>query len=360
MKTKQIIQHFGLLFLIAFMGSCEQEPLNDSAVDEVNLEAKASPMVRVYKNMLDFPDMETFKSTVALLEEQVEAYDDEFLASWGHLEDEALDEMEDELKYDPAQPLIDFENQFVGFTSLRKLLREKEDEWLANDILDDKNDPDNHYIFDDEVRTVVNEFGNVKIGRLLYHITRYGYITVSTMDVNLLETIAVSNAEEFVDVDGVEIYGGYTGGGSSGNYGGNSGTTGTDGGAECRLGFDRSRYYYPTSNRRIKGKQKLSHPSGLWGSRIKSKTVHYKKKRGKWRRRRGRITAEIRGISVRFDCMEPVELNKTKTRRRRSVKVKIVAPASTGYLYKTKQMQLKTVHKKVSTGSSYDHFFWEN
>ncbi|WP_435578123.1 hypothetical protein [Gilvibacter sp.] len=360
MKTKQILQRFGLLLFVAFLGSCEQEPLSEPAEDQANFTGKASARIGVYKNMLDFPDVETFLNTLEELEDQLEAYDDAFLDEWGHLDDESLDEKEDELKYDPAQPLIDFENQFSEFSSLRKKISAEEEIWLNNEELDEKSDPDNHYIFDDEVRTVVNKFGNVKIGKDLYHFTRFGYVTVSTMDVGLLEAIAVSNVDEFVDIEGVTVYGGYTGGSSSGNYNDNSGTSGSDGGAECRLGFDRSRYYYPSSNRRIKGKQKLSHPSGIWGSRIKSKTVHYKKKRGKWRRRRGKITAEIRGLSVRFDCMEPVELNKTKTRRRRSVKVKIKAPASTGYLYKTKQMQLKTVHKKVSTGSSYDHFFWEN
>ncbi len=365
MKTNRIFLFLAMVAAYGLLQSCETESVSDSPFEEPQGQdafsrSVAARGITTFDDMLAFPDVETFVKVIDDLELQTEEHDDKFLKEWGHLEGDELDDMEDKLGYNPDQVLIDFEKQFSGFSSLRKKLRAEEEKWLNNEELDDKNDPDEHYIFDDEVRTVVNELGNVKIGNLLYHFTRYGYVTVEKNDVALLNRIAVSNAEEFVDVDGVAIHGGYTGGSSSGNYNNNSGSTGGSNTPECRLGFQRSRYYYPTSRRRIKGKQKLSHPSGIWGSRIKSKTVHYKKRRGRWKRRRGTITAQIRGLSVNQYCAQEAELYKSKTRRRRSVKVKIKAPAMANFNYKTRQMQLRTVHKKVSTNSTYDHFFWEN
>ena len=133
MKTKQILQRFGLLLFVAFLGSCEQEPLSEPAEDQANFTGKASARIGVYKNMLEFPDVETFLNTLEELEDQLEAYDDAFLDEWGHLDDESLDEKEDELKYDPAQPLIDFENQFSEFSSLRKKISAEEEIWLNNE-----------------------------------------------------------------------------------------------------------------------------------------------------------------------------------------------------------------------------------
>jgi len=360
MKTNIFIKRTLLLLAVIFFASCEKENLIEQEQDQANLKASKAPSIGQYKDMLDFPDVETFLTTLDELESNVERHDDAFLVIYGHLSDDDLDEKEDSVGFDEDKPLKDFENAFPGFNSLRKNLRLKEEEWLSNEELDDKNDPDNHYIFDDELRTVVNTLGNVKIGDKLYHITRFGYVTVAKGDFSLLNIIAEADANDYAHLDNVDISGGYTGGGSSGNYNDNGGDSSGSTGATCRLGFDRSRYYYPSSSRRLKGKQKLSSPNGIWGSRVKSKTVHYKKKRGRWKRRRGRITAEIRGEAVNQNCLLPSIQNDSKTRRRRSVKVKIIAPASSGFNYKTRVMQLKTVHKKVSGGASYDHVFWEN
>lgn len=364
MKTKKISLSIVILTVCASIFSCQSESIEDFEQEEQNSEEITSRFanageVGTHGDMLYFSDMETFLNVIESLEEQTEKYDDEFLEEWGHLKGDDLDDLEDEIGYDPDQVFIDFESQFSKFTSLREITRAKELEWLDNEELDDENDPDDHYIFDDEVRTVVNGLGNVKIGDLLYHFTRYGHVTVKKNNVKLLNTIAKSNAEEFVNLDDVEIFGDYVGGSSSGNYANNSGNNSGNNAPQCRNGFDRSRYYYPSSSRRLKGKQKLAGSSGIWGSRIKSKTVHYKKRNGKWKRRRGEISAQIKGFTVNQQCVQEANESKSKTRRRRSVKVKIKAPLASGYNYKTRQMELRTVHKKISTNSIYDQHFWE-
>lgn len=73
------------------------------------------------------------------------------------------------------------------------------------------------------------------------------------------------------------IHGGY--------YGSTEANNSQSSPSTCRTDIDDSHSYYPVSKRRIKASQKLKGYSYVFGSKIKAKTIHYKKKNGKWKRR---------------------------------------------------------------------------
>lgn len=191
--------------MLLVFASCQKE---DVTIDETNLsieegvrfiEPNKDVMSRgtsVVNGMLEFPDQATFLITIDNLETQDELYDDSFMADWGHLKEADLEDKEDELRFDPQQPFIDFENQFSGFKSLRAKIEGQIIVWLDNSTLDDKTDPDDHFIFDEEVRAVLNEEGQVKIGKPLFQMTRYGYVEVTDGDYNKLALVATSDASK--------------------------------------------------------------------------------------------------------------------------------------------------------------------
>jgi hypothetical protein len=298
--------------------------------------------------MLEFPDATTFLATIDNLELQVELYDDDFMKVWGHLSEDDIEDKEDELNYNPQQPFIDFENQFSGFKSLRSKIEKQIVLWLDKDILDDNNDPEDHFIFDDELRAVLNEDAQVKIGKSLFQMTRFGYVEVTDASYSTLSLVASTDASK-LNQQNVVINGGYYGTSAANNSQSNT--------SNCITVIDDSKAYYPASKRRIKASQKLKGYSYVFGSKIKAKTIHYKKKRGKWRRRREWITARINGESVNVNCTLDSNQSKNKHKKRRKVKAKIKSSGLSNNWYKTKQQKLKTVHKRKNV--TYNDFFFE-
>lgn len=303
----------------------------------------------IVNGMLEFDDIATFLNTLDMLEQQADAYDDNFLAQWKHLNESEIDDKEDQLGFNPDQPYINFERSYPGFTSLRKVIANQVTTWLSHSSLDDKNDPEDHFIIDDELRAVLNVNAQVKIGKSLFQMTRFGYVEITDGNFNTLDLVASTDAS-LVNLPTVLIGGGYYGSTS-----GNNNTPNPPSG--CRTDIDDEHYYYPANNRRIKAQQKMKGYSGIWGSKIKAKTHHYKKKNGKWKKRRGLITAEISYESVNQYCNLPNNEHEVTTKRRRKVKAKIVAPASANHTYKTKYRKLKTIHKRENV--AYSDFFYE-
>jgi len=159
--------------------------------------------------------------------------------------------------------------------------------------------------------------------------------------------VATSDASK-LNLQNVIIHGGYYGS-SSGNNNQNNSTT-------CRTNIEYGQSYYPESNRRIKASQKLKGYTYVFGSKIKAKTIHYKKKNGKWKRRRAWITAKIEGDAVNEFCSLPTNQNQNKHKKRRKVKAKITSSSLSGNWYKTEQLKLRTIHKRENV-SYTDYFF---
>ncbi len=299
--------------------------------------------------MLHFSTMNIFEETIKNLEIQYEENDDTFLAQWGHLGDDDLDLKEDELGYTPQQPFIDFEKQFKGFTSLRKNIDAKEKIWLNNEVLDEATDPYDHFVFDEEIRTVLNTNGQVKIGKELYQMTMFGYIKITDGDFETLDLVFENDARE-LNLPNIVIIGSYDGTVDNSNTqstttnDGTSGSTTTTGtqtnDTSCRTSINATQYYYPAYKRKIKGYQKIDQYSLWYGTSIRAKTRHFKKKRRGWRSRRGWIGVRILGEATasRSDyynpCYEVREENENRYKRRRKVKRRVSIPSAAKITYK--------------------------
>jgi len=326
--------------------------------------------------MLHFSTMEIFEETIKKLEIQYEENDDAFLAQWGHLGGDDLDLKEDELNYTPQQPFIDFEKQFKGFKSLREDIETKEKKWLNNEVLDEANDPYDHFVFDEEIRTVLNTNGQVKIGKELYQMTMFGYIKVTDGDFKTLDLV-LNNDIRDLDLPNVIIIGSYDGTVDNSNTTSTTTTDGTSGSTtttgtpthdtSCRTWINATQYYYPAYKRKIKGYQKLLGYSVTgWfntANQIRAKTRHFKKKRRGWRCRRGPIGVKILGdatfssSNLPNPCYEENYISKSKYRnRKRKVKVKETVSQYANIYFGTYQHKLYTEHKR--SGSAYDKYFW--
>lgn len=345
-----------LLSMLLVFASCQKE---DVTIDETKLSVDGITFVKpseakagtaLVNGMLEFPDVATFLATIDNLEAQAEAHDDAFVAKWDHLNDDDLEAKEIAEGHDVHQPYIDFENQFSGFVSLRKDIRDRQADLIKNQTLNDTNEPDNHYVFDDGVRAVLNEDAQVKIDKSLYQMTRFGYVEVTDGDYNTLAIVASSDASKLT-LQNVEIEGGYYGS-SAANNPQTSSTT-------CKTDIEERNYHTISSSRRIKATQKLKGRT-FWGTKIKAKT-QYQKKRwwGGWTSKRTKMTSTITGNSVDDDCANDVPENKSKTKRKYKVIVKLkeYSPYYDPFSFHTKQRELRTIHKRYNTTYVDDYFY---
>lgn len=309
--------------------------------------------------MLSFPDVKTFKQVIVQLEDATESYDDAFMNRWGHLSEEDLDNKEDELNYNPDEPILNYIAQYRGFYSLFQDIRAREEIFLNRDVdfLDDLPDPDDHYVFDDGMRALLNVKGQVEIGGKIFQMTRYGHIAYNgDKSPDVLEDLNNLDMREALNIPNntfFEIDGDYFGSPSAEN----DWTT-----YSCKTGITRTNYFYPATKRRISAKQKLAGYSNTWGTSIKAKTVHFKKIGSRWKRRRGNITAAFNhGFLLRKPnetCNPPITNNiwKTKTRNRRQVKVKETYPPTGNYSFRTGFGTGFSQHKRHS--STHKVYFW--
>ena len=321
-------------------------------------------------SMLHFSTMEAFVETIKNLETQYEEYDDAFLAQWGHLGDDDLDAKEDELNYTPQQPFINFEKQFKGFKTLREDIDVKEQVWLKSEVLDEATDPYDHFVFEDEVRTVLNENGQVKIGKELFQMTMFGYIKITDGDFKTLDLVSNNDARD-LDLPNVVIIGNYDGTVDNSNTisttdktSGSTTTTGkqSSNDTSCKTSMDATQYYYPESKYKIKGYQKIDEYSFWHGSSIMAKTRHFKKTRRGWRSRRGRIGVRLLGNPTvsgggNSDCSEAPALNMDKYKRKRYVKVRVSIESGANAYYGTKRHKLHSKHRRY--GKEYTKYFWD-
>lgn len=95
------------------------------------------------------------------------------------LEPDTMENILNSINYLPEQALLNFENDFSGFNSLRAKVHNEVNEWFeamsdSNDY-NPEEDPDYlYYVADDAIRTVLNEYGEVMIDDTLMIILNSG------------------------------------------------------------------------------------------------------------------------------------------------------------------------------------------
>lgn len=257
-----------LVILIASTISCNKSNPFVDKKGPLQIAGKSDDTVIPYSaisltnGLLEFDDMDAFVQTLTALENRVDNWTEDFMEAYTNLEDEELNDFIDSIGFKEEQPLINFEANFSGFASLRHEIFELEDYWLENDGENIEDDPDNHFIMEDELRSVLNVHSEVKIGGSIYKFTGAGYVEVtdgsfSTL-LELREDINYSAENIFRDM----------------------GCNDT-----CATGKTKADFAYNIERtRRIKWR--VSHRTYPWpiGRYVKAQTKNYRKVGSRWRR----------------------------------------------------------------------------
>lgn len=176
------------IILVVFSFSCKKDTnieKTDLSLFNPVVESKI-PYAQIHKRstgftgrsgsteILVFDDMDVVKATLADLEDQCSVLDSLFLLEYGHLDEDSLYKVQTELSFSEWRPLVDF-NVYFLFSSLYQKIAQDELVWLQNDSLDEATDPDDHFVDDYSVRTILNLDNEVQIGDSIYVLVDSGY-----------------------------------------------------------------------------------------------------------------------------------------------------------------------------------------
>ncbi len=342
---------YTIFFLATIIFSCSSN--EENIIEDTNsLDAEASKTqskLIAFNDILSFKSFEHFDATVEDLYTQIEAYDDKFLEKYGHLTEDEIDDIEDKIVYDEFAPVTAYEKS-KNFTSLRSVIAKKETLWLTrqegNERLDFTNDPDNHVIIDDVERALLNQYAEVKIGGIYYKYYDWGLVSTKNY-VNLVQSrtqkIEASNSKNLSSL-GFTLEDSYDDAKRA---------------SSCKTYITRSNYYHNghRSRRAIKVKHKVRRKKRFKPSRIVTIIKGYKRRRGKWRRRRTPIGIHFYG-NVYLDCNSSENISRRKSvRRRRSRRARLALNPNEGNLgVKNQQIRVKATQYSWSiTKDLYDN-----
>ncbi len=151
--------------------------------------------------MLSFADMNTCNFVLDELDRQVREYDSVFLSQFDSLNNiEVINNVAEEVNYDENQPLYEFAD-FYTMYSLLKNIQEQEDIFLQQDEQNIEDDPDNHFIVENQVRAILNSDCEVKIADTIYKLTENGYYAIPNGNLKSLK-----NLSDNIDDNGKTVY----------------------------------------------------------------------------------------------------------------------------------------------------------
>ena len=166
---------FATVNLLEVQIICQRGPANQTIygrLNEVELYGSAEPTLPYILNqngILALNSISDVDQAIAYLEYKYDQYSDAFAAQYPSLTADQFADVEEAMGFNDDQPFIDFENQY-GIYSLRASLAAQENNWLATTAGDETagQDPDDLYMDDYEVRTLVNSDGYIKVGTFYY------------------------------------------------------------------------------------------------------------------------------------------------------------------------------------------------
>lgn len=271
--------------------------------------------------ILIFPSWDKYWETIDKLDDMIENDCDSFDATVpADITDDEYDSLADASGFDEDNTLHKFEND-LAFCSLRSKIESLENDWLDKQGDGDWNineDPDNHFIEDETERSLLSSNSEVIIGKskdeYIYYkrLDDFYWIEVQKWDIRAIEQVSnnnipTNNTNVIIKDFRKEMKGVHS---------------------ECKY-YVRDFAYHQNGSNRIKRKSKVINNSSWGYKKASALTVGYKKKRGKWRRRRTWITAGVTAVDgtgdalFYYQCSKPINQVKLKERRRRRVKAKI-------------------------------------
>lgn len=302
---KQSLLIIGFSLLIGFL-SCEKENSYiiknsefsydvQSRIPYSSIKTKPKGFIGKFgsEKILVFKDMGTFIFTLKELERQILELDSAFVAYFNYLDDESLNIKEDEIGFRMETPLIDF-SDYLDYRSLFVKIDEEEKLWLQSEELDFMNDPDNHFIFEEELRTLLNVDCEVQIGKIIYKFTEEGWYEVYNEDLKSLSEID-NNPEMYKYLKNVSFFGEID-----------------DKSTDCKTNKAKSD---SEASGNYKIKWRVAHITRPWERYVKAKTTNYKKNTvlgiTYWAKYRTGCSARVYGhiSDSEGDCSEKVEFN---------------------------------------------------
>ncbi|MDR9399324.1 hypothetical protein [Salibacter sp.] len=261
-----------LFFASTIFLSCQKDETvpPTSKPTTINSEISCLPDINYEDNVLKFSSRQTFRDAYNCLESSHKNHASDFINTYEELleENNYADSIGDSLGYNENEILIQFENSFSGYTSLRKKIYQEEDTWLADSVLDYSDWPhDNYYVQDEILRTIISDNGEIFINDTLFMIQNDGDIYY-TDNINHSERENISNQ---VDVnpsnyDDLFLF--------SESYFGKTANT-------CE-NTDKDKDFRETFNSNYAMKGKLTLRFYPWGSHSKARTFTYRKKKFLW------------------------------------------------------------------------------
>lgn len=298
---------------------CQLGPSNQTIygrLNEVEIYGPAEPTlpsISTESGMLVFNSLADVDQTLAYLEYQYEVYSDAFADQYpGKTADEFAD-IDDAVGFNDDQPYLNFENRY-GIYSLRAKIAANEEAWLASTSGDSvSQDPDEAYMDDYEVRSIVNSNGYVKVGTIYYVFqSDDSYYTYGGGPVPLAAIKSLKPGDPLPT--GVQ-------------YHAKSSVTPLVAVGGCRSNV-KSRDFQYNGDRswRFKWKVKVTNGPFAGAGHVKAVTKSYRKKNGRWKVKPAIIGAQAFGNVVGQDCTGGTTVDsgyKQTNKRRKKVKAKV-------------------------------------
>lgn len=303
---------------------CQLGPANQSIygrLNEVEVYGPSEPTLPYIQNengILAFNSSSDIEQAITYLEYKYDQYSDAFAAQYPGLTADQFADIEEAVGFNDDQPYIDFENQY-GIYSLRASLTAQEDYWLETTAGDETAgvDPDDLYMNDYELRTLVNADGYLKVGTLYYVFLSDGsYYTYDggggggdCPDPQIDCPVLFASLKNLKSSDplpkGVKYYQ-------------SEPTVSIFVPDLCKINY-KDKGFRPNGSWRFKWKLKSSDGPFAGPGRVKAITKSYRKKFGRWQRRGATIGAKVYGNLCSGGAVEDYYREK----RQRKIKSKV-------------------------------------
>lgn len=291
MNTKFLII-YGLLLSMFFSCSDDDileqntrpETISTKKIELITLPGSPTSKVSNYSGkMLSFDTQTDFENTLRDLEEEMRL-NGEYISNIigpGVTDENLIEQYFINNNLNEFKPLIDFENKY-NHQSLRKNIWDLETQWLSiqSDTFDN-NDPDNHYISDIYIRTVLNPNSEIMIEGKIYRF--YGWGEVKIINQDLTAYYSDYHANQTSTNPNVEIT----------TY-----AIPTD----CTVSSHWIQNFNLSSNRKMKIEASLEREGFFRANRYVARTKYYAKLFGVWKRRKADLYANIYGYTSRQYC----------------------------------------------------------
>jgi hypothetical protein len=254
--------------------------------------------------MLKFASWEHFDSTANQLSEELEIYDDAFLAANESLGEEELDEFKFTSGYNDQVPQINFENSLEFTNPLRIPFNAMNEAYMEGNL--EGTSPYASFAWSGSELSLINNRQRVAIGNEIFQTMDDGYVSFTQDHVENLSLLAQNNLDALKDKEGV--------------------TVNVSKALDCRF-WKASKYQDEiSSDRRVDLVAKIR--SVPLYSKQEKMSISYKHRRGRMRERRTHMSVNIVSTLYSTSCgSDPVNRSKAhntyKKKRRRDIKTTV-------------------------------------